>query len=350
MIRSKKTRAVKVGSVIIGGGFPVSVQTMWNEPLSDNLEIIKARLNNLMEMGCDICRFSVSDETVAERLNSLSLISPIPLVADIHFDHKLALKCMDSKIAKIRINPGNIGAEWKVKEVLKKAADKELPIRIGINGGSLPSALRGERDKAGAMLKAAEIELEILSRLDFHNVIFSLKSSDLEDTVRANLKFASLCDYPVHLGVTEAGALIPGVVKSSIAFSRLLNEGVGDTIRVSLSDSPEREIHAGREILRACGCGLGGVNIISCPRCGRTTFDGEYEFLEKISNYSMTVKKDVTIAVMGCVVNGPEEAKAADLGISGVGNKVIIYKNGKILKKTDAAGAYSAFIREIDTL
>ena len=283
-------------------------------------------------------------------MNRLSEISPLPLVADIQFDYKLAMMCMDAKVAKIRINPGNIGQEWKVKEVLKKAQDIDLPIRIGINGGSLPLALRNQKDRGAAMVSAAEIELEILERQNFHNVLFSLKSSDLDETVYANLKFAKICDYPIHLGITEAGSMLPGVVKSSIGFYRLLSAGVGDTIRVSLADLPENEVVTGKEILKAAGLKKDGVNIVSCPRCGRTTFDRDFEFLKKVSIYCESVKKNVTVAVMGCAVNGPGEAKSADLGISGVGNEIIIYKNGSLLKKISSHMAFDEFKKEIDGL
>ncbi|MBI9100880.1 MAG: flavodoxin-dependent (E)-4-hydroxy-3-methylbut-2-enyl-diphosphate synthase [Spirochaetales bacterium] len=350
MKERRKSRPVKVGSVIVGGGFPVSVQTMLKDPLLKDLTSIKNRLDHLYKMGCEIGRFSVLDAEAAERLNKLSQISPIPLVADIQYDYKLALKCMEADIAKIRINPGNIGQEWKVKEVLNMAAGKGLPIRIGINGGSLPTSLRKEKDKAVAMVKAAEMELEILAKQNFHNVIFSLKSSNVDETIRANIEFGKLCDFPLHLGITEAGALIPGVVKSSIGFHKMFSEGLGDTIRVSLADTPENEVITGKEILRVAGLTKRGINLVSCPRCGRTTFDRNFEFLKKISDYCETVDKDATVAVMGCAVNGPGEAKTADLGISGVGNEIIIYKDGKILKRSSLDIAFDQFKSEIDAL
>lgn len=249
----RKTRAVKVGNVIIGGGFPVSVQTMWKLPLGDNTSEVLKEIDNLAALGCQILRFSVPDEESARRFNALTQKSPIPLVADIHFDYQLALSCLDGGVAKVRINPGNIGAPWKVEAVVKKAADKGVPLRVGVNGGSLPGDLRNRPDKAEAMVEAAERELEILEKLRFNEVIFSLKCSDLEATVKANEIFASRYDYPLHLGVTEAGPIIPGTVKSAIAFERLLSRNIGDTIRVSLSDTPANEILAGKEILRALG-------------------------------------------------------------------------------------------------
>jgi len=350
MQEKRKTRSVRAGEVIIGGGFPPPVQTMWKEPLPADPEPVLRRLEHLAALGCRICRFSVPDGEQAERLNRLAETSPLPLVADIHFDHTLALKCLEGKVAKIRINPGNIGASWKTREVIERARDRGVPIRIGINGGSLPASLRKEGDKALAMVKAAEEELELLAPLNFHDVVFSLKSSGLEDTVRANEIFAERCDYPLHLGVTEAGSLIPGIVKSSVAFYRLLSRGIGDTIRVSLADSPENEVLAGKEILRTAGFMSRGISIVSCPRCGRATFDGEHRFLRRVTEYCETLDRQGTIAVMGCVVNGPGEARDADLGISGVGNQVIIYRSGQVLKKVEASRAWEAFKEEIDRL
>ena len=345
----EKTKAVKVGSVIVGGGFPISVQTMGKRPLEADPSAQLAEIDELAALGCEILRFSVPDEDSARRFNLLAESSPIPLVADIHFDYKLALQCLDGRGAKIRINPGNIGAPWKIEKVVKKAAHRGTPLRVGVNGGSLPGDLRSRADKAEALVEAAERELEILDRLGFTEVIFSLKSSSLEDTVRANEIFASRYDYPLHLGVTEAGPLISGTVKSSIAFSRLLDQNIGDTLRVSLSDTSSNEIIAGREILRALGRRKGGVNLVSCPRCGRATFDPQ-AFLTEIETYLQTLKKDITVAVMGCVVNGPGEARNADIGITGAGSRVMIYRRGELVAKATAEEARRSFIREVEKL
>lgn len=249
--RYKVPLAVKVGNLIIGENYPVSVQTMWKFPLNTvNRELID-RVNELFEAGCQILRFAVPDSETAHLLGELARRAAGPLVADIHFDYRLALTCLDYPVAKIRINPGNIGAAWKVEEVVKKARDRGVPLRVGINSGSLPPALRQEADIPRAMLKAAETELEILEKLNFRQVLFSLKSSAIDTTIRANRLFAALYPYPLHLGVTEAGPLIPGVVKSTLVFHELLNEGIGSTIRVSLSDTSLNEINAGRQILKA---------------------------------------------------------------------------------------------------
>jgi len=346
----RPTRGVRAGRLIIGGGFPVSVQTMWKSPLNAvSLVDVAASLRDLATMGSDLVRFSVPDEQSAELLGRLASESPIPLAADIHFDYRLALRCMDFPVAKIRINPGNIGEEWKVREVIAKARDTGACLRIGVNAGSLPAGLADEQDQAAAMVKAAETEMELLERLGFHEVVFSLKSSDVESTVDANRAFAARCDYPLHIGVTEAGPLIPGLVKSTLAMGRLLGDGIGDTIRVSLSARPEDEVLAGLEILRACRLRSDGVNVISCPTCGRSSFDVR-KFLEEVSVFIQSIRAPLTLAVMGCVVNGPGEAKKADLGITGAGKMAIIFKGGQVLRRVNFEAAAAAFREEVENL
>ncbi len=347
--KRKETIPVKVGNVIIGGGFPVSVQTMWKEPLIKVTEKLKGSIKKLEESGCEILRFSVPDFETAEVLGELAGVVNFPLVADIHFDYKIALKCLDFPIAKIRINPGNIGESWKVEEVVKKAKDRDIPIRVGVNNGSLPKQLRQEKNIGLAMLKAAEMELEILEKLNFNNVIFSLKSSDLRATVEANILFSDKYSYPLHLGVTEAGPLIQGIVKSTIALSILLKNGIGDTIRVSLSDLPENEVTAGLSILKNFGLRNNGVEIISCPTCGRTQFNVT-AFLKKAApflNKLETGDKNLTVAIMGCPVNGPGEARNADFGITGTNRYGIIFKQGKLLKRVRTEDAFKVFKEEI---
>lgn len=344
-----KTRIVRVGSVLIGGDSPVTIQTMWKRPLEAVSEDLISEVNGLAAIGCDILRFAVPDLESAGILGELSGRVGIPLVADIHFDYKLALRCMDFPIAKIRINPGNIGARWKVEEVVRKAADRNIPVRVGVNYGSLPGHLADEPDPAAAMVKAAEEEIEVLESLRFRDIIISLKSSDTESTVRANRLFSERFDYPLHIGVTEAGPLIPGIVRSTLAFSDLLREGIGNTLRVSLSDSPESEVVTAREILSVLGLRREGVKIISCPRCGRSGFD-VHGFLGKVQGRLMALKKDVTVAVMGCVVNGPGEARHADLGITGSGNRVIIFRHGKVARTVEESEALAAFLEELEGL
>ncbi len=345
----KKTRPVCVGSLIIGGGNPISIQTMWKSPLSENLSDTLRRISTIVDMGCEVLRFACPDMNTVGPLGRIAEAVSVPIVADIHFDYKLALACLDTNVAKIRINPGNVGALWKVKEICKKAGDTGKVLRIGINGGSLPRALRGEKDGATAMLKAAEDEINILEQQGFSSAVFSLKSSRISDMIEANMRFSERYDYPLHIGITEAGPLIQGVVRNSIGISSLIQKGIGDTIRVSLSDSPENEIIAGKAILSAENVYREGVTVISCPTCGRKTFDVE-GFLGEIEDEIQVIKKNVTLAVMGCEVNGPEEARHADLGITGAGNKVLLFKKGNIIGRTDKQRGKKMFLEELSSL
>jgi (E)-4-hydroxy-3-methylbut-2-enyl-diphosphate synthase len=336
----------------IGGGAPVSVQTMWKQPLAGSgsprsLDQTLAGIRRLEEIGCELLRFSVPDLQSAELLGELASRTSLPLVADIHFDHRLALRCLDFPVAKIRINPGNIGRADKVEELVRKAEDKGVALRIGVNAGSLPKRLRREKNVAKAMVSAAEEELSLLEKLGFDRVLFSLKAADVETTVRANLLFSRSFDYPLHIGVTEAGPLIQGTVKSTLALSRLLDSGVGDTVRVSLSDSPESEIIAARSILQNLGIRFFGPELISCPTCGRTAFDVT-GFLEQVQPYLRKIHKNITVAVMGCPVNGPGEAQRADLGITGSEKHVVIFKKGKIIRRESADHAIEAFKEELE--
>jgi (E)-4-hydroxy-3-methylbut-2-enyl-diphosphate synthase len=287
------------------------------------------------------------------------------LVADIHFDYKIALRCLDFPIAKIRINPGNIGGRDRVEKVLSKAGAGGIPIRIGVNAGSLPQDLRnrldsGELDQAEALTAAAERELAVFKEYDFPNVLVSMKASSVADTIRANRLLAERTDAPLHIGVTEAGPLIAGVVRNTIALHTLLSEGIGDTIRVSLSDTMENEVIAGREILNSVaengldrnpreGAVKRGVTIISCPRCGRNGFD-THGFTQRWLDTLYALDKELTIAIMGCAVNGPGEARHADLGITGAGNKVLLFRHGEVIRTIEAAEADKAFREELDRI
>lgn len=345
----KLTRCVKAGSLFIGGGNRISVQTMWKKSLLSFTDEDLAQIAELEQIGCDILRFSVPDMQSAEVLGKIRSKIKMPLVADIHFDHRIALECIRLGIDKIRINPGNIGAEWKVNEVLTAAADNMIPLRIGINCGSLPDKYSDLKDKAKAMLLAAEDEINILEKAGFRDAVFSLKSSNVDATIEANRIFSSKYDYPLHIGVTEAGPKTAGIVKTSIAFYQLLNEGIGDTIRVSLTDSPAEEVISGREILKACGRSEKGITIVSCPRCGRSTFD-THKFIDEVYTDLYKIKKNIKVAVMGCVVNGPGEAGGADIGITGIGNRVVIFKDGKIIHKIDENKGKEVFLRELKML
>jgi (E)-4-hydroxy-3-methylbut-2-enyl-diphosphate synthase len=351
---------------MIGGTFPVLIQTMWKDRLSfsditgSTGEETLSRIKALGDMGCGLLRFAVPDKESAEVLGTLASMTSMPLVADIHFDHTLALRCLDFPIAKIRINPGNIGSREKVKQVLAKAASQGVPIRIGVNGGSLPQDLRralaeGRLDRAGALVEAAERELEFFREFDFQQVLVSMKASSVADTIKANRLLAERTDVPLHIGVTEAGPLIPGVVRNTLALHALLGEGIGDTIRVSLSDTMEKEVIAGKEILGNLGEDIGkkgarkGVTLVSCPRCGRNSFD-THDFTERWQNRLYAINQDLTIAVMGCAVNGPEEARHADLGITGLGDKVFLFRQGKMVRTIAADAADAAFGEELEGL
>jgi (E)-4-hydroxy-3-methylbut-2-enyl-diphosphate synthase len=314
-------------------------------------------------MGCGLLRFAVPDITSAEVLGTLAAQVSMPLVADIHFDYQIALRCLDFPIAKIRINPGNIGSREKVEQVLVKAAAKKVPIRIGVNAGSLPLDLRSRvdegMDRAEALVLAAERELAVFKEFNFPNVVVSMKASSVAETINANRLLASRVTVPLHIGVTEAGPLVAGVVRNTAALLTLLNEGIGDTIRVSLSDTMENEVIAAREILSAAaefGSAAGsesaakksgaarveeggqGVKIVSCPRCGRHSFD-THGFASRWLQRLYSLDKNITLAIMGCVVNGPGEARHADLGITGAGDKVLIFRHGEVIRTIDISEA-----------
>jgi (E)-4-hydroxy-3-methylbut-2-enyl-diphosphate synthase len=295
-------------------------------------------------------------------LGKLAAMVSMPLVADIHFDFKIALRCLDFPIAKIRINPGNIGGRDRVEKVLSKAAAQGVPIRIGVNAGSLPRDLgqkvdAGELGRAEALVAAAERELGIFAEFGFSNTLVSMKASSVAETIRANRLLAERTDAPLHIGVTEAGPLIAGVARNAVALHALLSEGIGDTIRVSLSDTMENEVIAGREILNTAAEGSeaarkrqgaqGGVTIVSCPRCGRNSFD-THGFTRRWLDTFYAMDKTITIAVMGCAVNGPGEGRHADIGITGAGNKALIFRHGEVIRTIDATEADAAFREELD--
>lgn len=350
----------KTKKIIIGGKNPISIQTMWKEsllPLENDKVLFDdcvKRINDLQKLGCDILRFAVPDMKSAEILLKLADAVSMPLVADIHFDYKLALRCLDGAIAKIRINPGNIGSLDKTQAVVEKAKATQTPLRIGINAGSLPKELAqkvvgGEITRAEALVKTAAIEMDLLKNLDFNQFIVSMKASSVAETIESNEKFAENYSVPLHVGVTEAGPLIGGVVKSTLAFSHLLKQGIGSTVRVSLSSAPENEIITAKEIIREIGLRDSGVKIVSCPRCGRNGFD-VHSFINRWQNELLSMDKDITVAVMGCIVNGPGEGKNADIGITGSGNSVVIFKRGQIVRTVPENETDIAFREELESL
>ena len=320
-----------VGTLAIGGDNPVRVQTMYDDSIKDtDPQLVVDRINTLAAMGCDLIRFSYVSSQDGENFRYITSRSPIPVVADIHFDYRLALEAMDNGAAKIRINPGNIGEKWKTKMVVQKALDYGKAIRIGLNTGSLPRHDKSV-DDVDLMVDTA---LEYISDFEawvFRNTVVSLKSSDIEKTVKAARMFKERSDYPFHLGVTEAGNVITASVRSTWALGNLLKEGIGDTIRVSINGSIEDEVLCANEILRTLGLKKGGVRIVACPRCGRHTFDSQ-GFLSRIQNRLYTLDKDITVAVMGCSVNGPGEAHNADFAVTGNGRKIFLYVHGQLIE------------------
>ena len=352
-----KNNVKKVG---LGGNEPVSIQTMWKESIKDVYkdskklsEIIK-RIQNLKALGCDILRFAVPDSESAKSLSIIQENVSIPLVADIHFDYKLALECLKGNVIALRINPGNIGSRDRVLKVVDACKEKDAAIRIGVNSGSLPKDLfalvqENKMSRSDALVETARREVEVFDQLNFSKVVVSMKASSIEETILSNQAFAKKFDIPLHIGVTEAGPLISGVVKSSIAFSSLLTRGIGSTVRVSLSSSMENEVIAAREILSACSLRKEGISIISCPRCGREGFD-VHGFVQRWQEKLYSIEKKLTVAIMGCIVNGPGEGKTADIGIAGAGDKAIIFKKGKISRTVDAKDADKVFEEELNSL
>lgn len=333
------TRKIKVGNLYIGGDAPVTVQSMTNTPTAD-YEATLAQIRALEAAGCDIVRLAVSSEDEVEACKKIIGKTVAPLVADIQFDYRLAVACADIGFDKIRFNPGNIGDESKVKEVVAACKRNGVPIRVGVNGGSLDKTLENVEDKAEALTESALKHVAILEKLGFYDTVISVKSSDVRTMIDAYERLHEQCDYPLHLGVTESGTKIRGIVKSSIGIGSLLLKGIGDTIRVSLTGDPVKEVEAARLILGAVGLNEGGVEIVSCPTCSRCRYDME-KVVDEVEKSVGRLKKNVKIAVMGCVVNGPGEAKDADIAVCGGGDgKAALYEKGRFVKSiaaTDAA-------------
>lgn len=340
------TKTVQVGNICLGGTSPIAVQTMYDVPLSQLEEGFEARMHVLKGMGCDIIRFSYPDIKEHDALCKVVNLCPMPVVADIHFDWHNAMDAMDCGIAKIRINPGNIGARWKTEEIVKKAKDSNIAIRIGLNSGSLPKN-DSNKPMEDLMVDTALEYLQWFENLDFYNTVISLKASDTETSYKAALKFAQVSDYPLHLGVTEAGGVVSSCVRSTWTLGRLLSQNIGATLRYSITGSIENEVYAGVELLRTLGLRKGGVKIISCPMCGRKSFDSQ-GFLKEVEADLLATGKDVTVAIMGCQVNGPGEAKGADLAVAGIGNKVYLYKNGEIFKQVEAKHAKDELLKAVE--
>lgn len=346
----KQKRIVNIGGVKIGGDNPVAIQSMCNTDTRD----VKATVNQIHELenaGCEIIRVAVPDMVAAKAVADIKKQIHIPLVVDIHFDYRLALECMKNGADKVRINPGNIGDRDRVKQVVKMAKEREIPIRIGVNGGSLERELLQKYGgvTADALVESAMGHVAILDELNFNNVVVSIKISDVPKMLCAYRKFNEISDIPLHIGVTESGTLKGGTVKSAVGIGALLAEGIGDTMRVSLTANPVEEIYAAYDIQKVLGMRKTGAEIVSCPTCGRTQLD-LISIANEVEKRAANIDKPIKIAVMGCAVNGPGEAREADIGIAGGKGEGLIFKKGEIIKKVPQNSLVDELMKEIETL
>ena len=344
------TRQIMVGNVAIGGGAPVSIQSMLNTKTTD-VEASLAQIRQLASAGCQIARLAVPNKAAARGFAEICKESPLPLVADIHFDYTLAIAAAEGGAAKIRINPGNIGGEDRVKAVVDVCKDKNIPIRIGVNGGSLEKSLLEKygHPTAEALVESALWHLELLEKHGFYQSCVSMKSSTVPTMVAAARLFREKCDYPLHIGVTETGPVRQGLIKSAMGIGALLLDGIGDTLRVSLTDDPVQEVYAARDILKAAGLRRKGVNIVSCPTCGRTQID-LIGLVNQVDEALKDCQKPITVAVMGCVVNGPGEAREADIGIAGGDGCGMIFEKGVQVEKLPFDQLLPALLKRIENL
>lgn len=346
----KQKRIVNIGGVKIGGDNPVAIQSMCNTDTRD----VKATVNQIHELenaGCEIIRVAVPDMVAAKAVADIKKQIHIPLVVDIHFDYRLALECMKNGADKVRINPGNIGDRDRVKQVVEMAKEREIPIRIGVNGGSLERELLQKYGgvTADALVESAMGHVAILDELNFNNVVVSIKISDVPKMLCAYRKFNEISDIPLHIGVTESGTLKGGTVKSAVGIGALLAEGIGDTMRVSLTANPVEEIYAAYDIQKVLGMRKTGAEIVSCPTCGRTQLD-LISIANEVEKRAANIDKPIKIAVMGCAVNGPGEAREADIGIAGGKGEGLIFKKGEIIKKVPQDSLVDELMNEIETL
>jgi 4-hydroxy-3-methylbut-2-en-1-yl diphosphate synthase len=346
MINRRRTRAVKCGDILIGGDNDIVIQSMTNTKTSD----VDSTVNQILQLekeGCQMVRVSVPDKDSAKAISKIKEKIHIPLVADIHFDYMLALESIENGIDKLRINPGNIGEDERVRQVAIKAKQYNVPIRIGVNMGSLEKNIQEKYGRTPkAMVESALYNIRLLEKYDFNDIIVSLKASEIETMIESYESFAQISDYPLHLGVTEAGTLRGGTVKSAMGIGHLLLNGIGDTIRVSLTADPVEEIPVAKMILQNIGYKFGAV-VVSCPTCARTNID-IINLANKVEEATKGIKKDIKIAVMGCIVNGPGEAKDADIGIAGGKGEALFFANGKSLKKVKEENIVSELLRMID--
>ena len=344
------TRQIKVGDIAIGGGAPVVIQSMLNTKTTDVAGSL-AQLQQLKAAGCQIARLAVPDMDGAKGFAEICKESPMPLVADIHFDYKLAIAAAEGGASKIRINPGNIGGEDRVEAVVSACKEKNIPIRIGVNGGSLDKKLLEKygHPTAEALVESAFEHLELLEKFGFYDTCVSMKSSTVPTMVAAARLFREKCDYPLHNGVTETGPVRMGLMKSAMGIGALLLDGIGDTIRVSLTDDPVEEVYAAKDILKAAGLRKEGVNIISCPTCGRTKID-LIGLVNQVDAALKDCQKPITVAVMGCIVNGPGEAREADIGIAGGDGCGMLFEKGERIEKLPYEELLPALLKRIESL
>ncbi len=332
MIKRRKSKQLNIGNVKIGGDAPISVQSMCNTDTRDVISTLN-QINEMTDKGCELVRLAVLNQDAADAIKEIAKKSPIPIIADIHFDYKLAIKCINNGVHALRLNPGNIGKRENVEKVVKLAKQQQIPIRIGVNAGSLEKELVNmDIPLSEKMVISALGHIKILEDLNFDLIKVSLKSSDVLTTIEAYRMIAEKIPYPLHLGVTEAGTMRGGLIKSSVGLGTLLAEGIGDTIRVSLTENPVEEVSAGFDILKSLGLREKGVNFISCPTCGRTQID-LIGLAKKVEEKFKNLDKPITIATMGCAVNGPGEARHADFGIAGGVKEGIIFRKGEIIAK-----------------
>ncbi len=348
MYNRKKTRIVSLGGVKIGGNKPVAIQSMCNTDTRDAKRTI-AQINELERAGCEIARVAIPDMAAADALREITDKINIPLVADIHFDYRLAIAAVDGGVDKLRINPGNIGGEENVRAVVEKAKERHIPIRIGVNSGSLE---KGILEKYGGVTPEGLVEsalghVKLLEKYDFYDTVISIKASSVSKSVDTYTLLSESVDYPLHVGITEAGTVYGGTVKSAVGIGAILSRGIGDTIRVSLTGDPVEEVRAAKEILKALELRSFGVQFISCPTCGRTQID-LIKIAGLVEDKCRNINKSIKVAVMGCAVNGPGEAKEADIGIAGGKGEGLIFKKGKILRKVPEDRLVEELMKEID--
>lgn len=343
-------RVVDIGGVKIGGGNPIAIQSMCNTDTRDVSATVN-QIHRLEEAGCEIIRVAVPDMEAAQAIKAIKEQISIPLVSDIHFDYRLALECMKNGVDKVRINPGNIGDRSKVKQVVEMAKSNGIPIRIGVNGGSLEKKLLEKYGgpTADALVESAMGHVEILDELNFSDIVVSIKVSNVPTMLDAYRKFDKISDIPLHIGVTEAGTLRSGTIKSAIGIGALLSEGIGDTMRVSLTADPVEEIYTAYDIQKMLGLRKKGVELVSCPTCGRTRIN-LIDIASEVEKRLINIEKDIKVAVMGCAVNGPGEARDADIGIAGGNGEGLIFKHGEIIRKVSEDKLIDELMKEIEKL